>query len=790
MALEMKNRAFWLDGRPHFFYGGEMHYFRLPPSQWADQLRRIREMGITTVSTYVPWLWHEPQSQAFDFTGQTHPQRNLTVFLSLAWEAGLTVFIRPGPYVMAELRQEGIPAWFQADFPEAMAQGSDGEPHPTGLVSYLHPAFLGRVDNWYAHLAGAIRPYFSGSGGPIVMTQVDNEIGMLHWVSGMRDHHPLVQDRYQEFCRATQADPASYWTWGQFWRTYRAEYAEHLTTLAQAHGFPGPYVVNVHGFRDYSFYSRGVDYPIGLSQLSWVSTSSKRVLGGDFYPGHVTYDNFHDLVLATLYTQSVNHGDAATFSPEFQAGRFQDRPHLNASDLELSARVSMASGLNGINWYMLSSGENPDNIGVFGKDHNWQAPVGLKGEYRPSAKVVEHLGTLLKSYGASLVQSQVQPDIHIGFYSAYYMTEEAERHGKSGPVIERIVRQRETLHFDGIYRILVAANVQVQALWIDGPTNLLDPFICPSLWIATTRYMDADSQERLAQYVESGGILIMGPEIPDQDLNAEPCRILLEALNLSQPTSAGHRGTADIGSWRSVYCPQYATFPDNLSQSVWGRLSPGGDVLIFGHAVGQGRVVVVGVGWPSLYDGYHGMIRELLAAITARPLTLMSEDPSIHALVRQGPSGNFLFAHNFSETALDTHVTFSIDADQTLTWPLSIEARQGLMLPFGGVELPQSRVLVEFTTAEISQGEEMSLWIHRSCRAGYAVLQSLGPGEPAVAIRSGAGSVSVNGDRVTVVWDHAQKPDPISLTCLSDELPARGLGTVPVQTSYQKKEDY
>lgn len=790
MTLEMKNRAFWLDGIPHFFYGGELHYFRLPPSQWADQLLRIREIGITTVSTYVPWLWHEPQPQEFDFIGETHPQRNLLLFLSLARESGMTVFIRPGPYVMAELRQEGIPAWLIADFPEVLARGFDGKPHPTGLVSYLHPTFLKRVDNWYAHLAAAIRPYFSGSGGPIVMTQVDNEIGMLHWVSGMRDHHPLVQERYQEFCRATQAEPESYWTWGQFWRIYRAEYAAYLTSLAAAHGFPGPYVVNVHGFRDFSFYSRGVDYPIGLSQLSGVSTSSARVLGGDFYPGHVTYDNFHDLVLATLYTRSVNDRDAATFSPEFQSGRFQDRPHLNPSDLDLSARVSIASGLNGINWYMLSAGENPENIGVFGRDHTWQAPVGLKGEYRPSARVVEHLGMLLKSYGKSLVQSQVQPDLHLGFYSAYYMTEEAESDGKFTSVIECMAHQREALQFDGIYRLLVASNVQAEAIWIDGPANRIDPATCPVLWMATTRYMDAGTQERLADYVISGGILIMGPEIPDQDLKGEPCRILLEALDLSQPTATGHRGMAQIGSWPSVYCPQYATYVDTASESVLGRLMPGGEVLIFGQAVGQGRVVVVGVGWASLYDSYHAVVRELLTTIIGRPLTLVSEDPSIHVLARQGAAGNFLFAHNFSETTLQTVVTLSVDDRQTFTWPLSIGPRRGLMLPFGGVELPQVPVLVEFTTAEISEGDEMSIWIHRSYSSGYAQLRTLGAGKPEVTISSGIGSVFVNGDLVTVRWDQAQDPEPISLTCLNEAESVRGVGTVPVHTLGQKKEDY
>ncbi len=762
MALEMRNRAFWLDGVPHFMYGGELHYFRLPAARWAEQLQRLQALGISIVSTYVPWLWHESRSQEFDFMGQTHPQRNLQLFLSMAGDAGLKVFIRPGPYVMAELRQEGIPSWLLAEYPEVVARGSDGGPHPTGAVSYLHPTFLSLVDRWYAQLASAIRPYFVESGGPIVMTQVDNEIGMLHWVSGSRDTHPLVLAAYREFCQTTQEDPEAYWTRGRFWRQYRAEYVAHLIRQAELHGFPGPYVVNVHGFRDFSFYSRGVDYPIGLSQLSGVPTSSSMVLGGDFYPGHVTYDNFHDLALATLYTRAVNAVDAATFSPEFQSGRFQDRPHVNPSDLELSARVSIAHGLNGINWYMLSSGENPDDIGVFGRDHGWQAPVGLDGEYRASATVVKHLGMLMRDFGESLVQTAVEPDIHMGFYSMYYMTEDAET-ASHADIIEHIVYQRENMHFDGVYRLLVAANLQVQAIWVDAPDNRLDPTGCPILWMATTRYMDRQSQERLADYVLSGGTLVIGPEIPTEDLNGGVCRVLLDALDLTQATTTGYRGVASIGSWDSVYCPTYATFGEHPKQRVLGRLVHNHEVVAFDKPCGLGRVVVMGVGWSALYDSYHAVIRELVATIRERPPVLTSENAWVHVVARQGVKGNFLFAHNLHETESETVVTLSLTETDVVEWPISLKPRQGLMLPYGGVAIAGTPFLVEFTTAEISRGAENTLWIHRSPRSGYATLRKVGPEPSELRMIRGSGILSTHDNLVTVRWEHDHEAIPIHL---------------------------
>ena len=68
---------FLVDGKPFFIYSGEIHYFRLRPQEWPVHLRAARAAGLNTVSSYIPWIWHEATEGHFDFAGRTHPQRDL-----------------------------------------------------------------------------------------------------------------------------------------------------------------------------------------------------------------------------------------------------------------------------------------------------------------------------------------------------------------------------------------------------------------------------------------------------------------------------------------------------------------------------------------------------------------------------------------------------------------------------------------------------------------------------------------------------------------------------------------
>ncbi|WP_262286748.1 beta-galactosidase [Micromonospora sp. MA102] len=129
--VRLCDRRILVDGRPELLLAGEVHYFRLGRADWAHRLDRLLDCGGDTVATYVPWLWHELPDGSVDLTGRTCEQRDLAGFLDLAHQRGLRAVVRPGPFVMAELKNEGIPYRVYDEHPHLLSTTWDGAPIST-----------------------------------------------------------------------------------------------------------------------------------------------------------------------------------------------------------------------------------------------------------------------------------------------------------------------------------------------------------------------------------------------------------------------------------------------------------------------------------------------------------------------------------------------------------------------------------------------------------------------------------------------------------------------------------
>ncbi len=150
---------FVLDGKPFRVISGEMHYPRIPRAYWRERLRMAKAMGLNTITTYVFWNAHEPQPGVYDFSGNN----DVAEFVREAQEEGLYVILRPGPYVCAEWEWGGYPAWLLKDH-GMVVRSSD-------------PKFMGPVTTWFKRLGEELAPLQIGNGGPIILTQVENEYG-------------------------------------------------------------------------------------------------------------------------------------------------------------------------------------------------------------------------------------------------------------------------------------------------------------------------------------------------------------------------------------------------------------------------------------------------------------------------------------------------------------------------------------------------------------------------------------------------------------------------------------
>lgn len=150
---------FLLNGAPMKLIGGQMDPQRIPPQYWTQRLQMAKAMGLNTIFSYIFWNNIEPTEGNWNFEGRNDIAR----FMRLAQQEGLYVVLRPGPYICGEHEWGGFPSWLSQT--PGMAVRQNNKPFLDASQKYLEQ--LGK------HLT---RTHIS-KGGPILMTQLENEYG-------------------------------------------------------------------------------------------------------------------------------------------------------------------------------------------------------------------------------------------------------------------------------------------------------------------------------------------------------------------------------------------------------------------------------------------------------------------------------------------------------------------------------------------------------------------------------------------------------------------------------------
>lgn len=155
------NRSFIIDGQRTLLLSGAVHYPRVTAGEWSNIFREMYLDGLNMVQTYVYWNLHEPRrGQEYDFSGN----KNWTLFVVEAAKAGLFVNLRIGPFVASEWDYGGIPHWIN-QIP-GMVVRSSNQPWESEMARF------------FTDIVNMARPYFATNGGPIILSQVENE---FHW---------------------------------------------------------------------------------------------------------------------------------------------------------------------------------------------------------------------------------------------------------------------------------------------------------------------------------------------------------------------------------------------------------------------------------------------------------------------------------------------------------------------------------------------------------------------------------------------------------------------------------
>ena len=158
-TFSIGDEAFLLDGKPFVIRTGEMHFTRVPREYWRHRLQLLKAMGMNAVCAYLFWNFHEFEEGTYDWSGQA----DAAEFCRMAQAEGLWVVLRPGPYVCSEWDGGGLP-WWLLKKPDIQLRSQD-------------PDFMKASTAWFKEVGRVLGPLQVTKGGPILLTQVENEYG-------------------------------------------------------------------------------------------------------------------------------------------------------------------------------------------------------------------------------------------------------------------------------------------------------------------------------------------------------------------------------------------------------------------------------------------------------------------------------------------------------------------------------------------------------------------------------------------------------------------------------------
>ncbi len=663
-----ENRAF----KPALIYSGEIHYFRIPASEWEDRLRKAKNAGLNCVSSYIPWLWHEPEEGVFDFTGLTRPERNLLKFIELTKKHNLYFIARVGPYFNAELIFDGLPEWLVRK--KNISHLADKIPH---LISYLDPIFLDYVKKWYQNLFKHITEMQITRGGNIIFVQLCNEIGVLNWLNKQPDLTEYGENFFKEHFGTRQPKKLNIGgisgkfeeliKWERLYSEYFFEYFKTLRKFALEFGLESPVIVNIAQFEDY--HDRGRAFDAIETAIKFDKFKSKDViLGGDFYPKRLDYDNFHDVIIAIEILKSISTKGNPLFCMELQSGFIYDRPRIYPSDIELLTTTCIGHGITGLNFYMFSGGINFDNIGVYGRWHDWQSPISSDGSLKPSINVIKDISKIVNDLTVSKFEKVY--DVTIGIYKPYFSTMFLQ-----GKFIDEFKKERELFFHDGLLRLLATANISFR--FIDLEEDELNSL--ENLIVFTFDWMDESTQKKLVDFAQSGNLIVFY-DLPIRNLKGEKTRIFERFLNADIQKFNGstykfvkifdfeipifsHITTVKFKE--ATFTP-LATFLNNCAGFV--------------KETKNGKFIFVGFGINQRFKYQNEIIKSILQIAEVKPAVFVNGDDEIHASLLNCGERYYLFVANYHEEA-KKGIVFLKHNDFSCEVEVYLEPRKSKIIP-------------------------------------------------------------------------------------------------------------
>jgi beta-galactosidase len=712
MTFKVIGNNFYLNGKKTFLNSGEIHYFRIKRELWDKHLTAAKEAGLTTVSTYVPWAWHEPEEGVFDFDGTSRPERDLNGWLQKCQEHGLTCIVKPGPFILAETRGAGLPDWFLEQFGnEVKMHNRRGEIVASEGVSLFHPIYLEKVSLWYNQVMPFISKREISAGGPIIMMQICNEIGVFSWLAHQGDYSEDVRKRFGNYLMgkfgnvevvnrlwgtdyagfeqvelppdgrlpfASRGDRGRDYEWHCFWRTYYGDYLRMLTQMARVKGVTVPFYHNLPGW----IYGHGYEFPVNITMYEDLfGDKSEIIFGVDHIPEFLSHRNMHDDRIINDITAAMQ-GNKPIFAAEFQCGSREYHVVTNPREMELFYKASIAHGLKGWNYYMFSQGRNPGRRGYSGETFYWFTPLTPEGERTCLYPLVQRMSRIVRTSEDIILKAEWKAEICVLFYPPYYATElERPEEGASGLTCNYATIRRPA-YFDGLLKVLQVLNIDYNMADLSqASATSLSHY--KQVWAFSTDEMNAKDQQTIVDYARAGGSVVIFPNLPDREMSQKPSTILRDSISIKPyGTEVIDSPLIDILGFNDIKCanPQVVYSEKSLAGAEIIARTIRGTACGFEKKIGTGSMIHIGTWLGFDTEGHKPVYEALLKNSGAKLRQARTSNDNISVRERFTDSGTaMLFIGNYyneeqvgkvyykhPETGDDISIPYT---GETIAWP-------------------------------------------------------------------------------------------------------------------------
>ncbi|MFZ2654001.1 MAG: beta-galactosidase [Victivallales bacterium] len=672
-------------GKRVFLISGEIHYFRVPRTDWRKRLELFKASGGNCVATYVPWLLHEPKEGKYDFSSS---QLEVDEFLKLCNELKLWALVRPGPYQYSELAYDGLPGWLCEVYPELRARNIEGKDFRVSSVSYLHPLFLEKASKWYSKVVPLLAKHQVSSGGAVAAFQIDNELMGIHEWFGSWDYHPdtygvgrnegrwpaFLAKRYGGLDGVNAAHGIKAGSWADvtpiaavasgtpserrrvkdYQDCYFASVAEYATTLAGwmrekevqvpiVHNSANPYM---NGYFEATVAAMGKDFLLGSDHyynldMDWDQNNPT--------PKYAT-KCFHS-------NETMRHYGTPPTVFELPGGSASDYPPITPHDAGCCYLANIAYGMKGYNYYIFTGGVNPPGAGTTGEIYDYGAAVSSTGEVRDLYKTQQKLARFLKKHSWLAGAEQV-PDCQLGLSREY---SRSGRYCGDNKGID--FSNNEAWDFMRKGFMMTSFCGSFSPSLADLASDSLLDRVDLALMIASSVSMARDIQERIVRFLEAGGKILIAPVIPTMDETFSPCTVLADYLG--GVTQKPHKPMAALLTAfdvPNVYVNGglFATSSRPSKAVTTAFENRAGTPLEIGWRLdlpSGGAISVLGLHWKQAKREHESMLARALSSLGVEQ-RVRCDNPNIWTVLRSDGKHSMLFVLNLLTSPMTARISF------------------------------------------------------------------------------------------------------------------------------------